>query len=132
MAGAGDADCFPFPVFESTETEKKRERGNGSAAAKILQRDLGLAPSSGHRRGTKSSSTEADANAEQLPREGSTASESSKKENPSAKASKRSDPTPNVAKTQGNDPSQSADAVSAEAGAAAGSASQTPPAQPKQ
>lgn len=32
-------------------TEKKRERGNVAAAAKILQRDLGLSPSGGRRRG---------------------------------------------------------------------------------
>lgn len=38
-------------------TEKKRERGNVAAAAKILQRDLGLSPSGGRRRG-KGGSTE--------------------------------------------------------------------------
>ncbi|PYI20458.1 hypothetical protein BO99DRAFT_431644 [Aspergillus violaceofuscus CBS 115571] len=42
-------------------TERKRERGNISAATKILQRDLGLAPSGGRRRGGKGASVDSDA-----------------------------------------------------------------------
>ncbi|RAL12947.1 putative nonsense-mediated mRNA decay protein Upf3 [Aspergillus homomorphus CBS 101889] len=42
-------------------TERKRERGNISAAAKILQRDLGLAPSGGRRRGGKGTAADSDA-----------------------------------------------------------------------
>ncbi|KAL4918332.1 Smg-4/UPF3 family-domain-containing protein [Aspergillus aurantiobrunneus] len=40
----------------SPAPERKRERGNAAAAAKILQRDLGLAPSSSRRRGGRGSS----------------------------------------------------------------------------
>lgn len=36
---------------ETSTTERKRERGDARAAAMILQRDLGLAPSGGRRRG---------------------------------------------------------------------------------
>ncbi|RHZ46069.1 putative nonsense-mediated mRNA decay protein Upf3 [Aspergillus thermomutatus] len=46
----------PQPV----PTERKRERNNIAAAAKILQRDLGLAPSGGRRRAGKGASTETD------------------------------------------------------------------------
>ncbi|KAF7172095.1 hypothetical protein CNMCM5623_004372 [Aspergillus felis] len=41
-------------------TERKRERNNVAAAAKILQRDLGLAPSGGRRRAGKGAATETD------------------------------------------------------------------------
>ncbi|KAF7136878.1 hypothetical protein CNMCM5793_006493 [Aspergillus hiratsukae] len=46
----------PQPVA----TERKRERNNVAAAAKILQRDLGLAPAGSRRRGGKGASTETD------------------------------------------------------------------------
>ncbi|KZF19476.1 hypothetical protein L228DRAFT_251070 [Xylona heveae TC161] len=42
----------------SKETERKRERGNASAAAKILQRDLGLGSGSGRRGSKRETSTE--------------------------------------------------------------------------
>jgi regulator of nonsense transcripts 3 len=38
-------------LAETSTTERKRERGDARAAAMILQRDLGLAPSGGRRRG---------------------------------------------------------------------------------
>ena len=40
-------------------SQRKRERGDISAAARILQRDLGLTPASGRRRGGKSAEAEA-------------------------------------------------------------------------
>lgn len=42
---------------ETSTTERKRERGDARAAAMILQRDLGLAPSSGRRRGRAAAAT---------------------------------------------------------------------------
>ncbi|GFF24495.1 regulator of nonsense transcripts 3A [Aspergillus lentulus] len=45
---------------QAAPTERKRERNNVAAAAKILQRDLGLAPSGGRRRAGKGASTETD------------------------------------------------------------------------
>lgn len=42
---------------ETTITERKRERGDARAAAMILQRDLGLAPSGGRRRGKAAAAT---------------------------------------------------------------------------
>ncbi|KAH8422361.1 putative nonsense-mediated mRNA decay protein Upf3 [Aspergillus melleus] len=48
----------------ATTSERKRERGSVAAAAKILQRDLGLAPSGGRRRGGKAAAAAAAAAAE--------------------------------------------------------------------
>ncbi|GIJ92087.1 hypothetical protein Asppvi_011062 [Aspergillus pseudoviridinutans] len=45
---------------QAAPTERKRERNNVAAAAKILQRDLGLAPSGGRRRAGKGAATETD------------------------------------------------------------------------
>ncbi|KAH3476102.1 hypothetical protein KXX05_004865 [Aspergillus fumigatus] len=45
---------------QPASTERKRERNNIAVAAKILQRDLGLAPSGGRRRAGKGGSTETD------------------------------------------------------------------------
>lgn len=42
---------------ETSTTERKRERGDARAAAMILQRDLGLAPSGGRRRGKGAAAT---------------------------------------------------------------------------
>ncbi|THC90945.1 hypothetical protein EYZ11_009595 [Aspergillus tanneri] len=48
------AQSSPRETSQSASTtERKRERGNVAAAAKILQRDLGLAPSGGRRKGGK-------------------------------------------------------------------------------
>ncbi|KAH8697848.1 Smg-4/UPF3 family-domain-containing protein [Talaromyces proteolyticus] len=44
-------DSTPQSPTRPAATDRKRERGDVSAAAKILQRDLGLAPSGGRRRG---------------------------------------------------------------------------------
>lgn len=112
------------------EPERKRERGNISAAAKILQRDLGLAVGGGRRRGTKGSSTDADAKVERPSREMSTASESTKRETPPTKASKRSTAAANT-KAKGNATPQPAAAVSTEARATLPVPAQTP-APPKQ
>lgn len=48
------------PATSTPAPERKRERGNISAAAKILQRDLGLAPPSNRRRAGKSTTTSTD------------------------------------------------------------------------
>ncbi|KAL3469634.1 Smg-4/UPF3 family-domain-containing protein [Aspergillus californicus] len=45
--------------------ERKRERGNAAAAAKILQRDLGLAPSSNRRRGGRGTAGDNDSKNDQ-------------------------------------------------------------------
>ncbi|KAL4891499.1 Smg-4/UPF3 family-domain-containing protein [Aspergillus ambiguus] len=50
----------PKDAGQSTSSDRKRERGNVAAAAKILQRDLGIAPSGGRRRGGKGAASEAD------------------------------------------------------------------------
>ncbi|KAL4863099.1 Smg-4/UPF3 family-domain-containing protein [Aspergillus spectabilis] len=57
--------------------ERKRERGNAAAAARILQRDLGLAPPSNRRRGGRGASGDGDARGDQ----GATP-ETNKKETP--------------------------------------------------
>ncbi|PLB33885.1 putative nonsense-mediated mRNA decay protein Upf3 [Aspergillus candidus] len=44
---------------QSTPTERKRERGNAAVAAKILQRDLGLAQSGGRRKGGRAAESDA-------------------------------------------------------------------------
>jgi regulator of nonsense transcripts 3 len=56
------AQSSPKGTGQSTPiTERRRERGSVAAAAKILQRDLGLAPSGGRRKGGKGSSADPDA-----------------------------------------------------------------------
>ncbi|PYH49726.1 putative nonsense-mediated mRNA decay protein Upf3 [Aspergillus saccharolyticus JOP 1030-1] len=54
-SGSGSKDS-PKDTPQPT-SERKRERGNLSAAAKIVQRDLGLAPAGGRRRGGKGTAT---------------------------------------------------------------------------
>lgn len=67
----------------TTASERRRERGNVAAAAKILQRDLGLSPSGARRRG-KGASTETESPRDEHSRDPSTTSaEPSKKESPS-------------------------------------------------
>ncbi|KAL3252228.1 hypothetical protein ABHI18_010195 [Aspergillus niger] len=63
-----------------TSTERKRERGSVAAAAKILQRDLGLAPS-GRRRGGKAAA--ADGDTPKSDQSGTATPDTSKKETPS-------------------------------------------------
>lgn len=64
-------------------SERKRERGSVAAAAKILQRDLGLAPSSGRRRG-KGSVNDTGSTKNENSRESSVpATEGSKRDAPS-------------------------------------------------
>ncbi|KAG2421186.1 hypothetical protein HFD88_000802 [Aspergillus terreus] len=58
-------------------SERKRERGNVAAAAKILQRDLGLAPSGGRRRGGKGGGADPDSGKTEA---GGASSESGKKD----------------------------------------------------
>lgn len=53
QASAKEATQTP----ETSSTERKRERGDARAAAMILQRDLGLAPSGGRRRGKAAPAT---------------------------------------------------------------------------
>ena len=65
-----------------TPTERKKERGNVAAATKILQRDLGLSPAGGRRRG-KDGSTETGSSKNESSRESSApAAEGTKKETP--------------------------------------------------
>ncbi|BCR90144.1 putative nonsense-mediated mRNA decay protein Upf3 [Aspergillus chevalieri] len=85
------------PTGKETPTapasERKRERGNAAAAAKILQRDLGLSSSGGHRKGGKGGS-EADAKKENVP---NAPTEPSKKETakpPKQPKGKASETTP--------------------------------------
>ncbi|KAL2853996.1 Smg-4/UPF3 family-domain-containing protein [Aspergillus pseudodeflectus] len=58
--------------------ERKRERGNVAAVGKILQRDLGLAPSSNRRRGGRGAAADGDGRANQA----APPSETAKKETP--------------------------------------------------
>ncbi|PIG80413.1 nonsense-mediated mRNA decay protein Upf3 [Aspergillus arachidicola] len=77
-AKASAAQNSPKDPGQSTPTtERRRERGSVAAAAKILQRDLGLAPAGSRRKGGKSGSTETDASKAEA-----TSSESGKKETP--------------------------------------------------
>ncbi|GAD97747.1 nonsense-mediated mRNA decay protein Upf3, putative [Paecilomyces variotii No. 5] len=67
QAAKSSAKATPAPISKEPATqtsapERKRERGNISAAAKILQRDLGLAPSN-RRKGAKTTSTSTDTDA---------------------------------------------------------------------
>ncbi|KKA22907.1 hypothetical protein T310_3073 [Rasamsonia emersonii CBS 393.64] len=57
----------PSTTTPTPAPERKRERGDISAAAKILQRDLGLVPSGGRRRGGKSAQTTEECNAKTAP-----------------------------------------------------------------
>ncbi|KAB8228779.1 putative nonsense-mediated mRNA decay protein Upf3 [Aspergillus alliaceus] len=77
-AKTSTAQNSPKDPGQSAPTkERRRERGSVAAAAKILQRDLGLAPSGGRRKGGRSASAETDASKTET---GS--AESSKKETP--------------------------------------------------
>ncbi|KAB8268833.1 Smg-4/UPF3 family-domain-containing protein [Aspergillus minisclerotigenes] len=77
-AKASAAQSSPKDSGQSTPaTERRRERGSVAAAAKILQRDLGLAPAGSRRKGGKSGSAETDASKAEA-----TSSESGKKETP--------------------------------------------------
>ncbi|KAE8356930.1 Smg-4/UPF3 family-domain-containing protein [Aspergillus coremiiformis] len=61
-AKASAAQNSPKDSGQSTPTtERRRERGSVAAAAKILQRDLGLAPPGGRRKGGRGASAETDA-----------------------------------------------------------------------
>lgn len=72
-----------------TPTERKKERGNVAAATKILQRDLGISPAGGRRRG-KDGSAETGSSKNESSRESSApAAEGIKKETP-AKPGKNS------------------------------------------
>lgn len=63
------------PSTAPATSERKRERGDISAAAKILQRDLGLAPSGGRRRGKGATTiTESDRAKNEEPNAGPTPS----------------------------------------------------------
>ncbi|PWY88565.1 hypothetical protein BO94DRAFT_534457 [Aspergillus sclerotioniger CBS 115572] len=62
-------------------TERKRERGSVAAAAKILQRDLGLAPSGGRRKGGRAAATDGDAS--KSDQSGTATPDTGKKETPS-------------------------------------------------
>lgn len=75
--------------------DRKKERGNAAAAAKILQRDLGLAASGGRRKGGKSTSTD---------------TESAKEEQ--AEAGKEASPKPGRGKGKGSTTPQAPEALS--------------------
>ncbi|KAL4886695.1 Smg-4/UPF3 family-domain-containing protein [Aspergillus karnatakaensis] len=79
--------------------ERKRERGNAAAAARILQRDLGLAPPSNRRRGGRGAAADGDARGDQA------ATETSKKETQTK--SPRGGPTQDAKSKQPSTPQSS-------------------------
>ncbi|KNG87154.1 nonsense-mediated mRNA decay protein Upf3 [Aspergillus nomiae NRRL 13137] len=97
-AKASAVQNSPKDTGQSTPTtERRRERGSAAAAAKILQRDLGLAPSGGRRKGGKGGSAETDASKAEA-----TSAESGKKETPPK--SSRGGASSQNAKAKGNVP----------------------------
>ncbi|PLN75708.1 Smg-4/UPF3 family-domain-containing protein [Aspergillus taichungensis] len=56
---AGKSGSQSADSAQSTPTERKRERGNAAVAAKILQRDLGLAQGGGRRKGGRAAENDA-------------------------------------------------------------------------
>ncbi|KAJ5097881.1 hypothetical protein N7532_004882 [Penicillium argentinense] len=84
-SGKTSAASTPKESISAAGSERKRERGNVAAAAKILQRDLGIASSNGRRRGKGGSgSNETGSPKNESSRDssvpGPTTTESSKKE----------------------------------------------------
>lgn len=71
----------------TTAPERKRERGNANVATKILQRDLGIAPTGGRRRG-KGGSAEAGSSKNESSRDSSTPASESHKKEPAPKSGK--------------------------------------------
>ncbi|KAL3454382.1 Smg-4/UPF3 family-domain-containing protein [Aspergillus insuetus] len=81
--------------------ERKRERGNAAAVGKILQRDLGLAPSSNRRRGGRGATADGDGRADQA----ASPSEATKKDTPTK--SPRGGPTQDNKAKRSNTPQPS-------------------------
>ncbi|KAJ6024800.1 hypothetical protein N7540_005597 [Penicillium herquei] len=92
--------------------ERKRERGNLAAATKILQRDLGIAPSGGRRRG-KGGANDTGTPKNESARDSSDAKIESTKKEPPAKPAKntparaKDTESTNTKSTEGNTPSTS-------------------------
>ncbi|KAI9841796.1 MAG: hypothetical protein M1837_000390 [Sclerophora amabilis] len=59
VAPAGESKENSAPSNINSTPEKRRERGNASAAARMLQRDLGLGPGAAGRRGSRKEALEA-------------------------------------------------------------------------
>lgn len=106
------------PKETTPAPDRKRERGNAAAAAKILQRDLGLAPSSNRRRGRRGAAGD-----DETKTDGSTNAEASKKDTP-AKSPKGSSAQDSKAKG-GNTP-QPSEASSTQRSETSTSAQTTP------
>ncbi|KAJ5638237.1 hypothetical protein N7490_008116 [Penicillium lividum] len=82
---SGKASTPATPKEVTAAPERKRERGNVTAATKILQRDLGISPAGGRRRGKGANDTGSPKN--ESSRDSSAPAEATKKE-PAAKAAK--------------------------------------------
>ena len=89
--GKGSTTANAKDAAPSAPSERKRERGNAGAAAKILQRDLGLSTGGGRRKGGKGASAPAETNDASKKEAGATTpKEPSKKDAPRlAKASQK-------------------------------------------
>lgn len=96
----------------AASTERKRERGNVAAAAKILQRDLGLSPSGGRRRG-KGGSTEAGSPKNESSRDSSAPAGEGTKKEPAPKPAKGGQSAASLAQTVKDGESLSAKATDA-------------------
>ncbi|KAJ5772555.1 hypothetical protein N7520_003084 [Penicillium odoratum] len=82
---SGKASTSATPKEVTAAPERKRERGNVTAATKILQRDLGISPAGGRRRGKGANDTGSSKN--ESSRDSSAPAEATKKE-PAAKPAK--------------------------------------------
>ncbi|KAJ5102416.1 hypothetical protein NUU61_004638 [Penicillium alfredii] len=97
----GKAGTGPSATKETTvpaAAERKRERGNVAAATKILQRDLGLSPAGGRRRG-KGGSTEIGSPKNESSRDSSVPSIQGNKKDQTSKPA-RNTPTTSTAKSK--------------------------------
>ncbi|KAL4797985.1 Smg-4/UPF3 family-domain-containing protein [Aspergillus venezuelensis] len=98
----------------SPAPERKRERGNAAAVGKILQRDLGLAPSSNRRRGGRGASGDGETRTEQ-----GAASEASKKDTPTKSPKGLAAQDTNAKRSNTPQPSETASSQKPEASASA-------------
>ncbi|KAJ6003284.1 hypothetical protein N7451_005831 [Penicillium sp. IBT 35674x] len=83
---SGKGSTANAPKETTAAPERKRERGNVTAATKILQRDLGLSPAGGRRRGKGANDTGSSKN--DSSRDSSVPAPESTKKEPTAKAAK--------------------------------------------
>ncbi|EAW06818.1 putative nonsense-mediated mRNA decay protein Upf3 [Aspergillus clavatus NRRL 1] len=103
----------------ASQGERRRERGNIAAAAKILQRDLGLAPSGARRRGGKGTPTDTEQK-----KEAEATTEAGKKDTATRSGKAASPAQPAPAKGRGNAPPQTSEPASSRGQSSPG----TPPA----